>query len=184
MDLLQLPVDDRELADSLTRGLTMARHAVPAGPAAEQHGTAGGLGAPAPEADGPGRVFTISSATGGCGKTFFATNLAHFLARYTGKRVCIVDLDLQFGEVVTVLRLRPRFTIFDVLQRDDADADALTVSAVAVESCTNPAPGARLSTTTPICRYSVLVTVTAGRAACSRSARVDAAGRARATTNE
>jgi pilus assembly protein CpaE len=71
--------------------------------------------------DGPGIVYTISSATGGCGKTFYATNLAYFLTRYTQKRVCIVDLDLQFGEVSTALRLRPKYTIFDALQREDTD---------------------------------------------------------------
>ncbi|MEY2566603.1 MAG: pilus assembly protein CpaE, partial [Actinomycetota bacterium] len=66
-----------------------------------------------------------SSATGGCGKTFYATNIAYFLARYTGKRACIVDLDLQFGEVVTAMRLRPKYTIFDALQREDTDEDDL-----------------------------------------------------------
>src|SRR3546814_11654699 len=72
-----------------------------------------------PTTDGPGTVYTISSATGGCGKTFYATNLAYFLTRFTQKRVCIVDLDLQFGEVSTALRLRPKYTIFDALQRED-----------------------------------------------------------------
>ena len=75
----------------------------------------------AAQPSGPGTVFTIASATGGCGKTFYATNLAFFLTKYTGKRVCIVDLDLQFGEVSTALRLRPKYTIFDALQREDAD---------------------------------------------------------------
>lgn len=71
-----------------------------------------------------GTVFTVSSATGGCGKTFLATNLAWFLTHHTGKRVCLVDIDLQFGEVTTALRLRPRYTIFDALQRaDDDDAN-------------------------------------------------------------
>jgi pilus assembly protein CpaE len=66
-------------------------------------------------------VFSTSSATGGCGKTFLATNLAYFLAHHTGKKTCVVDLDLQFGEVTTALRLRPRYTIFDALQREDTD---------------------------------------------------------------
>jgi pilus assembly protein CpaE len=70
-------------------------------------------------------VYTISSATGGCGKTFYATNLAWFLHKWLGKSVCIVDLDLQFGEVSTALRLRPKYTIFDVLQREDADESDL-----------------------------------------------------------
>ncbi len=71
-----------------------------------------------------GHVFTIASATGGCGKTFYSTNLAYFLTQYTDRRACIVDLDLQFGEVSTGLRLRPRYTISDALQRADETEDA------------------------------------------------------------
>lgn len=113
VDLLQLPVEDKDLAEAVERaielaGTTTAVEAVAPVPAG-----------PAPLAGGPGTVYTISSATGGCGKTFYATNLAYFLARYTQKRVCIVDLDLQFGEVSTALRLRPKYTIFDALQRED-----------------------------------------------------------------
>ena len=50
-----------------------------------------------------------------------ATNMGLFLARHTGKKVVLVDLDLQFGEVSTALRLRPDYTIYDALHRDDAD---------------------------------------------------------------
>ena len=72
-----------------------------------------------------GRAYTITSPTGGCGKTFFATNLAHELAMKTGKRVAIIDLDLQFGEVETALRLRPKYTIWDVLQSREGNGEAL-----------------------------------------------------------
>lgn len=114
VDLVQLPADDEALKDSLNRVLDIVgRKAVPSpAPPAEPAGGSRGE---------PGRVFTMSSATGGCGKTFLATNLAFLLSHYSGKRACIVDLDLQFGEVSTALRLRPRFTISDALQREDAD---------------------------------------------------------------
>ena len=122
IDLLQLPVDDKELIESLDRAVELAQTAAPA--AVET--TAPAVAAPGAPAPRPlGRVFTISSATGGCGKTFMATNLAYFLVRHTGKRACILDLDLQFGEVVTAMRLRPKFTIFDALQREDTDEDDL-----------------------------------------------------------
>jgi pilus assembly protein CpaE len=62
----------------------------------------------------PAVAITIASATGGCGKTFLASNLAYLLAHGTGKRVAMVDLDLQFGEVVSMLQLRPSHTIVDV----------------------------------------------------------------------
>ena len=42
-----------------------------------------------------------------------------------GQRVCLVDLDLQFGEVSTALHLRPRFTISDLLSREPVDDDDL-----------------------------------------------------------
>lgn len=115
VDLLQLPVDDSELAEAVERAIALA------GAPAATEATAPVAAPAAHVADGPGRVFTIGSATGGCGKTFYATNLAYFLTRYTQKRVCIVDLDLQFGEVSTALRLRPKYTIFDALQREDTD---------------------------------------------------------------
>ncbi len=115
LDLLQLPIEDKELADAVERAMELAGTAVPttAAPAAPAEA--------APTAGGPATVYTIASATGGCGKTFYATNLAYFLVRYTQRRVCIVDLDLQFGEVSTALRLRPKYTIFDALQREDTD---------------------------------------------------------------
>jgi pilus assembly protein CpaE len=123
IDLLQLPVDDKELIESIDRAVELAQTAVH--PVAESSAPAVAPAVAAPGVRQPGRVFTISSATGGCGKTFFATNIGYFLTRYTGKRVCIVDLDLQFGEVVTAMRLRPKYTIFDALQREDTDEDDL-----------------------------------------------------------
>jgi pilus assembly protein CpaE len=118
VDLLQLPIDDKELAEAVERGLDLAGN-VPA--AAAVPATAAAAAAAVPTAGGPATMYTIASATGGCGKTFYATNLAYFLTRFTQRRVCIVDLDLQFGEVSTALRLRPKYTIFDALQREDTD---------------------------------------------------------------
>jgi pilus assembly protein CpaE len=123
IDLLQLPVEDADMVESLQRAASLAHQApepkiveTVAAPEPESH---------EPRGNRPGIVYTISSATGGCGKTFYATNLAWFLHKWTGKSVCIVDLDLQFGEVSTALRLRPKYTIFDALQREDADESDL-----------------------------------------------------------
>jgi len=123
IDLLQLPVDDKELVESIDRAIELAQTATPVSTSVTAPAAA--MTALEPAERPLGRVFTISSATGGCGKTFFATNIAYFLVRHTGKRVCVLDLDLQFGEVVTALRLRPKFTIFDALQREDTDEDDL-----------------------------------------------------------
>lgn len=123
IDLLQLPVEDADIVDSLQRAASLARQA-------PEQSIIETVATPEPESleprpNRPGIVYTISSATGGCGKTFYATNLAWFLHKWTGKSVCIVDLDLQFGEVSTALRLRPKYTIFDALQREDADESDL-----------------------------------------------------------
>ena len=115
IDLLQLPIADEDLRESIQRAVELCRLRL----AAEAPVAAGAPGSSV------GRVFTTSSATGGCGKTFYATNLAYFLTHYTDKRVCIIDLDLQFGEVSTALRMRPRFTIFDALQRDEEEESSL-----------------------------------------------------------
>jgi pilus assembly protein CpaE len=61
-------------------------------------------------------VITIASATGGCGKTFFATSAASVLAE-CGWRVLLVDLDLQFGEVAAALQIQHPYSIYDGLYR-------------------------------------------------------------------
>ncbi|MEA2716299.1 MAG: pilus assembly protein CpaE [Actinomycetota bacterium] len=111
LDLLQLPVSDRMLHDAIERAVSVSRPRM----------TSSAATSVAPGHGKQGTVFTVASATGGCGKTFYATNLAYFLHQHTGKRTCIIDLDLQFGEVSTALRLRPRFTISDVLSREEQD---------------------------------------------------------------
>jgi pilus assembly protein CpaE len=123
IDLLQLPVEDAEMVESLERAAALARLAPE--PTVVEAVAVPEPTSVEPRGNRPGIVYTISSATGGCGKTFYATNLAWFLHKWTGKSVCIVDLDLQFGEVSTALRLRPKYTIFDALQREDADESDL-----------------------------------------------------------
>jgi MinD-like ATPase involved in chromosome partitioning or flagellar assembly len=60
------------------------------------------------------KLVTIASATGGCGKTFFATNAASLFAS-TGARVLLVDLDLQFGEVAAALQVQHAYSLYDGL---------------------------------------------------------------------
>src|SRR5205085_4686794 len=87
-DLLRLPIDNDDLALALERSLEIGKRRLaplPAGTTA-----AGGPSlAPTAARDSLARVFTVSSATGGCGKTFYATNMALFLARHTGKKVVL-----------------------------------------------------------------------------------------------
>jgi len=58
-----------------------------------------------------GHVVTIISAKGGSGKTVLATNVALVLNRIADAKVCLVDADLQFGDVCLVLQMEPRFTM-------------------------------------------------------------------------
>lgn len=62
-----------------------------------------------------GHVITVFSAKGGCGKTTLATNLAAALADRGRREVCLVDLDLAFGDVAIALQLFPAHTIADAL---------------------------------------------------------------------
>jgi pilus assembly protein CpaE len=125
VDLVRVPVHDKTLLESLERALELARSWERPAPVAPAAAAPVATAAAAPVRR-TGRVFTVASATGGCGKTFMATNLAYFLARHSGKRVCVVDLDLQFGEVSTALRLKPRYTIYDALQREDGEDGELS----------------------------------------------------------
>ena len=38
-----------------------------------------------------GKVFTVCSATGGCGKTFYATNIAYLLSQLPNTRVALTS---------------------------------------------------------------------------------------------
>jgi pilus assembly protein CpaE len=66
-----------------------------------------------------GRIVTVFSAKGGCGKTTLATNLGVALADRGNRDVCIVDLDLAFGDVAVALGLRPVRTIADAVPLAD-----------------------------------------------------------------
>ena len=62
-----------------------------------------------------GQVITVFSAKGGCGKTTIATNLAVALSEGGKRRVCLIDLDLAFGDVAIMLQLAPERTIADAI---------------------------------------------------------------------
>lgn len=61
-----------------------------------------------------GRVITVFSAKGGCGKTTVSVNVAAELAR-SGVRTLLVDLDLAFGDGAITLGLSPERGIADLV---------------------------------------------------------------------
>jgi len=62
-----------------------------------------------------GKVVSVFSAKGGVGKTTMATNLAVALADDGANEVCLVDLDLSFGDVAIALQIFPTRTIADTV---------------------------------------------------------------------
>ncbi|MCW2493005.1 MAG: pilus assembly protein CpaE [Pseudonocardiales bacterium] len=83
-----------------------------------------------------GQVVTVFSAKGGTGKTTISTNLAVALAEGGTYRVCLVDLDLAFGDVAISLQLNPRRTVVDALSLGEELDSAKVASLV-----TNYSPG-------------------------------------------
>jgi len=73
-------------------------------------------GVPPPDAPvREGVMVTVFSGKGGCGKSMVATNLAVALAAGGGRRVCLVDLDLSFGDVAIMLQLAPKRSLIDAI---------------------------------------------------------------------
>ena len=71
------------------------------------------------------KVITVFGTKGGIGKTTIATNLAVALSR-SGKKVAIIDLDLQFGDVGVFLDLEPKDSIAELVQeRNVFDIDSI-----------------------------------------------------------
>ncbi len=66
-------------------------------------------------ADAPqGKVLTVFSTKGGVGKSLVATNTAVALSD-AGKNVCLIDLDVNSGDVAIMLQLSPQRTINDLV---------------------------------------------------------------------
>ena len=81
--------------------------------------TAGGLGS-------HGRQITVFSPKGGVGKTTVAVNLSLALTDGGTKKVCLVDLDLAFGDVAITLQLFPARTLADAVPIEAGlDAESL-----------------------------------------------------------
>jgi pilus assembly protein CpaE len=112
-DVLSSASDENAVRGAAARAIEIAR---------TLRGRLGG-GAPTDPGGGrgPGRVVTVFSSKGGCGKTFLSTNLAVALSR-GGAEVALVDLDLHFGDVAIMLHLFPSHTIYDAAQSSGLDA--------------------------------------------------------------
>ncbi len=74
----------------------------------------------APQQQAPGQVFAVYSPKGGLGSTTVAVNLACTLARkHKNERVAVVDAVMHGGDINVFLDMNPRYTIADLLGKED-----------------------------------------------------------------
>lgn len=66
------------------------------------------------QVEGNGAIISVFGAKGGVGSTTIATNLAGAL-QGAGSRVCLVDLDLHLGDVLSFMDVPGNYSITDVL---------------------------------------------------------------------
>lgn len=72
------------------------------------------------------QVVTVFGTKGGAGKTTLSVNLAVQVVKETMKKVVLVDLDLQFGDVAVFLNLLPKKGIAELVQeRNKVDIDLI-----------------------------------------------------------
>jgi pilus assembly protein CpaE len=75
------------------------------------------------------KVLAVHGLAGGCGATTFAANLAWELATISksdAPRVCLIDLDFQYGTVATYLDLPRKEAVFELLtDAGNADSDMM-----------------------------------------------------------
>ena len=80
-------------------------------------------------ANGPhGSLITVFAPKGGVGKTTTSVNLALALADGGARKVCLVDLDLAFGDVAITMQLFPTHTIEEAIGSEDGIDPALVAS--------------------------------------------------------
>ena len=135
-DFVPYPLPDGALHDAIER-LRKARETAaaappPAAPAPHLHAvTDDHAQHPTFKAKGDrnGVILPIHGLAGGSGASTFATNLAWELATISktdAPRVCLLDLDFQYGSVATYLDLPRKEAVFEVLSDTAAiDSDAL-----------------------------------------------------------
>jgi len=69
-----------------------------------------------------GRFIVVASPKGGVGKSTVAASLAVLLAAQKPLQTVLVDLDMQFGDVVTLLDLSPAHTVSDAASSGTHDS--------------------------------------------------------------
>ncbi|MGC9520802.1 MAG: response regulator [Anaerolineae bacterium] len=136
-DYLTKPPGADKLMDAIHRAYQLKQKlgtgslgATPAGAAGQQKA---GPGASALEA----KIVTLYSPKGGTGCTTLAVNLALALQNVLGPeaRICLVDGNLQFGDITIFMKLQPSRTLADLAPHaEDLDPDLLDTVVVTHDS--------------------------------------------------
>lgn len=113
-EFVPYPLPEDELANAIERVLTPVEE-TPVSP--EMQNTLKATG------DREGVLIAVHGMAGGTGATTLAVNLAWELAnveKEDGPRVCLLDLDFQFGSTATALDLPRRETVLEMLSDTEA----------------------------------------------------------------
>ena len=108
-EFVPYPLPENELAKAIERVLTAEEPAAPAGDGTKKFKATG---------DKSGVVIPVHGLAGGTGATMMAVNLAWELANVdkdNPPKVCLIDLDFQFGTASTYLDLPRRELVLEML---------------------------------------------------------------------
>lgn len=130
MDFLTKPFTSEELSSSIHRVFQMGasrRAAMPAATLDPSLGGVPGVGqVPAGGAPPQGKLLLVFSPKGGTGCSSVAANLAIALHKASSRKIALVDLSLQFGDIDAILNLQGHHSLADAVGRgDELDGDLL-----------------------------------------------------------
>ncbi len=127
-DFVPYPLPEGALHDAIER-LRKPTMVMPEGYDPE---TGAFTGVTRPKGDRNGVILPVHGMAGGVGASTFAANLAWELCTIPdteGVRVCVIDLDLQFGAIATYLDLPRKEAVLEILTDTGAlDSDSLIKS--------------------------------------------------------
>ena len=128
-DFVPYPLPESALHDAIERLRQPAPAASQFMPEGIDGASAGGTAATKTVGDREGVILPVHGLAGGSGASNFAVNLAWELAnvdKKTDVKVCLLDLDFQFGTVATYLDLPRRDAVYELLSdMDTVDDEAL-----------------------------------------------------------
>jgi pilus assembly protein CpaE len=81
-----------------------------------------------------GRLLGVLSASGGCGASTIAVNIAASLAQSAGQ-CCLLDLNLGRGDLAALLDLRPQYTLADACGKESRLDQGMLLKMLTRHSC-------------------------------------------------